>query len=115
MVGGAGAVGILDGIAVWNRELRRPPEERAPSVVAPETTRAKRAADALERDVANGRYGGELDAAVIALGCALGYCGWRHMVWRWRQSRPTLAAWFDRIAAQPAFQAAVPPVSGIFY
>jgi len=107
------AIGMLDGIAVWNRELRRPEHERSPGVISLETTRANRVADALQADVAAGRYDGELDAAPIALGCALGYCERRHTVWRWREGRPALAAWFDRTAALPAFQATIPPPSGI--
>ena len=42
------AMGLLDGIAVWNRELRRPEHERSPAVLALEATRANRIADALE-------------------------------------------------------------------
>ena len=37
-------LGMLDGIAVWNRELRRPVHERSPGVIALEETRAARIA-----------------------------------------------------------------------
>jgi glutathione S-transferase len=50
------ALGAMDGMAVWNRELRRPPEERSPSVIALETTRLNRAADALEAQAAAGQW-----------------------------------------------------------
>jgi glutathione S-transferase len=103
------AMGLLEGIAVWNRELRRPPKDRSSAVIALETTRANRVADALEQDVGAGGYVGILDAPLIALGCTLGYCERRHKKWPWRQGRPALAAWFDRIAENPAFQATVPP------
>ena len=106
--------GMLDGIAVWNRELRRPPQERSPGVLALEETRANRVADTLEAEVAAGGFAGPaMDAARIALGCSLGYCERRHTVWRWREGRPALSAWFDAIAAHPAFQATIPPPSGI--
>jgi len=49
-------LGLLDGIAVWNRELRRPESERSPSVIALEVTRADRVADALEGAVAKGAF-----------------------------------------------------------
>ena len=109
------AMGMLDGIAVWNRELRRPVAERSPTVIALETMRANRVADALDRDVAQGGYGdGDgLDGGALALGCALGYCEKRHTAWRWREARPALSAWFDRISARPSFQATIPPPSGI--
>jgi glutathione S-transferase len=111
------AIGMLDGIAVWNRELRRPEHERAPAVIAHETVRANRVADALERAVAAGGYaagaGGAVDAAWIALAATLGYCERRHRVWAWREGRPALSAWLDAAAARRSFQATVPPVSGI--
>ena len=107
------AMGMLDGIAVWNRALRLPLEQHVPAVLVLEETRANRVADALERDVASGLYDGDVDGAVLALGCALGYCERRHTVWAWRAGRPALAAWFDRVAARASFQATVPPPSGI--
>jgi glutathione S-transferase len=107
--------GLLDGIAVWNRELRRPEHERSPGVIALEVARANRVADALEREVAEGTgfAGPGVDAACIALACALGYCERRHTVWRWREGRPALSAWLDGFAPRPSFQATLPPPSGI--
>ena len=105
-------LGLLDGIAVWNRELRRPVEERSPGVIALETTRANRVADALEQAVAAGGHA-RLDAGWLALAASLGYCERRHTVWAWRQGRPALAAWFATAAERPAFQATLPPPSGI--
>ncbi len=75
---------MLDGIAVWNRALRHPPTQCAPVVIALESTRTNRVANALEHDVTNGHYGDALDAAVTALGC----CQWRHTMWNRRQRRP---------------------------
>ncbi len=98
-------MGLLDGIAVWNRELRRPPEERSPSVLALEQTRANRVADALAAAPP------EDAAAALALACALGYCDRRHGAWRWREGRPRLAAWYDLIADGPHFLATMPPAA----
>ncbi len=105
-------LGLLDGIAVWNRELRRPEHERSPGVIALEAGRASRVADALERDVAAGGYG-RLDAGWLALAASLGYCDRRHTVWLWREGRPALAAWQDHAAERCAFQCTMPPLSGI--
>ncbi|HYF07823.1 MAG TPA: glutathione S-transferase family protein [Acetobacteraceae bacterium] len=107
------AMGMMDGVAVWNRELRRPEHERSPSVIALETTRANRVADALERDAARGALDQRLDAAWLALACALGYCERRHRAWRWREGRPALSAWFDAAARRPGFADTTPPESGI--
>jgi glutathione S-transferase len=103
------AAGMLEGIVTWARELRRPEHERSPGVVALETTRVNRTADVIQQAVAKGGYAGEVNAARIVLGCALGWVDPRHPVWIWRAGRPALAAWFEAIAATPSFQATVPP------
>jgi len=105
-------LGMLDGIAVWNRELRRPVHERSPGVIALEETRAARIALALQEDVARGVYIAA-DAGFLALLAVLGYCERRHRVWPWREGLPGLAAWFDRASDRPSFDATMPPVSGI--
>lgn len=106
------ALGLLDGIAVWNRELRRPESERSPSVLALELTRANRIGDALELDVATGAYA-KIDAATLALLAVLGYCEIRHTAWKWRAGRPALCAWFDRVSDRASFAQTLPPPSGI--
>jgi glutathione S-transferase len=105
-------LGMLDGIAVWNRELRRPVHERSPGVITLEETRAARIAAALQDDVARGGYGAP-DAGFFALLAVLGYCERRHRVWAWRDGLPGLAAWFDRASDRASFAATMPPVSGI--
>jgi glutathione S-transferase len=106
-------IGMMDGVAVWNRELRRPEHERSPGVIALEATRANRVADALEAEAGRLPATGTPDAPAIALGCLLGYAERRHRTWPWRERRPGLAAWFDAMAARSSFAATLPPVSGI--
>lgn len=101
-------LGMMDGIAVWNRELRRPEHERSPGVIALEALRAVRVADALERDVATGVFA-QHDAAWFALVAMLGYCERRHTTFNWRQGRPTLSAWFDAAQPRPSVAQTVPP------
>lgn len=101
-------LGMMDGIAVWNRELRRPEHERSPGVVALERVRAARIADALERDVAGGGYAVR-DAGWLALVALLGYCERRHRAFGWREGRPALAALFDAAQARPCVARTVPP------
>lgn len=102
------ALGMMDGIAVWNRELRRPPHERSPGVIAFEALRAVRVADALERDVAAGAFAAK-DAAFLALISLFGYCEKRHTMFDWRQGRPALAELFDAAQARPSVAGTVPP------
>lgn len=104
------AMGLIDGIAVWNRELRRPENERSPGMLALEDTRATRTLDVLEKSVAAGAYTGRLDAARIALGSTLGWTERRHRTFKWREEHPLLSAWYDDIAATPSFTATLPPI-----
>lgn len=101
-------LGMMDGIAVWNRELRRPEHERSPGVIALEQARAARVADALERDVAGGGFALH-DAGWLALVALLGYCERRHRAFAWREGRAALAALFDAAQDRPCVARTVPP------
>ena len=101
------AYAFLDAVTVWNRELRF--GQSAPGVIALETARADRAADALKSAVADGGYSGPLNASQIVLGAALENFSRRHKVWDWRSGRPHLARFLDEIAARPSFGATVQP------
>lgn len=103
-------LGMMDGIAVWNRELRRPVDERSPGVIALEEMRAARVADALEHDVAAGGFAAK-DAGFLSLISLLGYCDRRHRGFDWRQGRPALAAFFDEVQQRPAVAATMPPAA----
>jgi glutathione S-transferase len=106
------ALGLLDGIAVWNRELRRPPSERSPSVLSLESTRANRIADTLDKDVNTGAYS-VTNASMLALLSVLGYAQRRHTVWQWWEGRPNLEQWFKKASALESFAQTLPPPSGI--
>jgi glutathione S-transferase len=101
------ALAFLDGISVWNRELRF--GQSTPGVLALERTRADRVADRFEAEVAAGAYSGPLDAAQIVLGAALENAARRHRVWDWRSGHPRLSAFLDEIARRPSFAETVQP------
>jgi glutathione S-transferase len=103
------AIGMLDGIAVWHRELRRPEHERSPGVLALEATRAGRVADRLEAGALAG-YGDAAGTPALMLTCGLDYVDRRLPAWPWRPGRPRLAAWCDAMAGQAVFRATLPPV-----
>lgn len=105
-------LGLLDGVAVWNRELRRPESERSPTIIALEITRANRVADTLERELAHGAFS-VVDAGYLALAATLGYAERRHTVWQWREGRPGMEHWFAQAARRSAFCETLPPFSGI--
>src|SRR5689334_21649473 len=63
---------MLDGIAVWYREVRRPENERSPTIVQHEHDRACRFADLWEREIAHPLMRGPLHLPQITLACAFG-------------------------------------------
>jgi len=99
---------MLDGLAVWGRELARPEGERSPTVVAHEADRAMRMAELWEREVGNPVMGGELNVVQLTLGCALGMEA-RNPHFHWRPRHPALCAWYEPIEARPSFVATAPP------
>ena len=101
---------MLDGLAVWGRELGRPPNERSPTVLLHEAHRSERLADVWETEIDHPVMHGALNLAQITLACALGLEG-RNPDFRWRSGHPKLCDWFERVAARPSFAATAPPVS----
>jgi glutathione S-transferase len=99
---------MLDGIAVWGREMARPENERSPTTVQHEADRSRRMADLWEKKIAHPWMQGPLNMAQITLGCALGFEA-RFPDLRWRPEHPTLLAWFERFASRPSFTATAPP------
>lgn len=100
---------MLDGFAVWARELRRPRDERSPTILQHETDRGRRMLDLWEREIGHPLLAGLLGMAQITLACALGFAALISDL-DWRSGHPELAAWFDRIAVHPSIAATAPPV-----
>ncbi len=63
---------MLDGLAVWLRELYRPPDERSPGVIRHETARSERMVDLWEKEIAHPLMRGALNMQSLTLACALG-------------------------------------------
>jgi glutathione S-transferase len=99
---------MIDGLAVWSREKRRPSNEQSPGIVEHEMQRSKRFADLWEREIDSPLMHGKLNLAQITLGCALGLEALNPDL-RWRPGHPKLCAWFDRIAERPSFAKTAPP------
>ena len=98
---------MLDGLAVWSREIGRPQGERSPTVVQHEANRSKRMADLWEAEIDHPLMHGALNLAQITLACALGLEA-RNPDLRWRQGHPKLCAWFGHFAARPSFAVTAP-------
>jgi len=99
---------LVDGLAVWGRELYRPLNERSPGIIRHETDRAARMTDLWEREIAHPYMRGALNMAQLTLACALGLEA-RNPDFDWRTGHPRLFDWYGPIAARPSFQATAPP------
>ena len=91
------------------RALRPPEPLRTLEVIARETARVNRTADAVDVAVAAGACAGPMNAVQIVLHVALGLVDSRLPVWRWRERRAGLSAWYDAIGARTSFHSTVPP------
>ncbi|MCI3951269.1 MAG: Glutathione S-transferase, partial [Burkholderiales bacterium] len=101
---------MLDGLAVWSREILRPENERSPAVIQHETNRARRMVDVWAREIDHPLMRGALNMVQITLACALSLEA-RIRCFRWRSTHPKLSEWFDPIAARPSFRATAPPTA----
>ncbi|HKU47974.1 MAG TPA: glutathione S-transferase N-terminal domain-containing protein [Burkholderiales bacterium] len=99
---------LMDGLAVWLRELYRPQNERSPGLIRHEAARAARLLDAWEREIAHPHLRGALNMVQLTLACALGI-EMRMPDLDWRSGHPKLVAWYEPIAARPSFVATRPP------
>jgi glutathione S-transferase len=99
---------MLDGLAVWGRELKRPQDERSPTILRHEAHRSARLAELWELEIDHPWMRGALNMAQITLASGLGLEA-RNSQFRWRPEHPQLSAWFDRVAALPSLAAAAPP------
>ena len=101
---------MMDGLAVWLRELYRPPNERSPGVIRHETERASRMVDLWEREIEHPYMRGALNMAQITLACAPGLEA-RNPDFDWRSGHARLCDWYGPIAVRPSFAATRPPAA----
>jgi glutathione S-transferase len=104
---GAMAGSMLEGVSVWVRELRRPVDERSPTILAHESSRSERMIDMWENQIDNPLMHGELTMAQIALITGL-QMELQIPGFDWRPGHPKLSDWADRMAERPSIAATVP-------
>lgn len=97
----------LDGLAVWGRELRRPPGDQSPTVIAHERARSERLADLWEREIQHPAMSGSLNLAQLTLVVGLDLEG-RIPAFDWRPGHPALAHWADAMHQNPSVAATAP-------
>ncbi|MEM9010521.1 MAG: glutathione S-transferase [Pseudomonadota bacterium] len=107
----ATADGIMEAAVLIVYEGRtRDPGERSEAWVSGQREKIARALAALEERWM-GHLGGPLHMGQIAVGCALGYLGFRLPDWDWAAERPTLQTWYQGFAARPSMQETAPPAA----
>jgi glutathione S-transferase len=104
----ATARSFCDGIAVWTREMHRPPNERSPTVLAHEVARAGRLADVFEAEVKQTLLQQPPCMAHLILAAALEVARARGLG-DLTEGRPGLAAWLRPISEMPSLRATTPP------
>ena len=95
---------LLDGLSVHVREIRRPENERSPTVIRHETDRALRFADHWEREIAHPLMNGPLNMAQLLLIVGLDLAV-SSKIADLEDGRSTLTAWAARMRVQPAVRA----------
>lgn len=98
---------MLDGISVYIREMRRPEDERSPTILRHEADRAQRMADFWEREIGHPLMQGPPNMAQLLLVTALD-TGARARIADLEGGRPKLAVWTRRLRALPSVRATAP-------
>ncbi len=104
---GALAGSLLDGVSVWVRELRRPVDERSPTILAHELSRSERLIELWEDEIDLPLLHGKLTMAQIALITGL-QMELQIPDFKWRRGHPKLSDWADRMAERPSVAATMP-------
>jgi glutathione S-transferase len=100
------ADGLLDAALLARYEtFMRPEEKRWDDWTRGQMDKISSSLTALEQSV-SGRT--DLDAGLIAAGCALGYLDLRFPDIGWRDAHPALAKWYETFSKRPSMQATVP-------
>lgn len=100
----AAADGILDAALTRRMNMPHPQDDARKAVDARQQAAVDRALDVLEKVPPQGLS----DIGAIAVGCALGYLDFRFAHEPWRETRPTLAAWFAAVSELPPLAQTVP-------
>ncbi|MCE2493809.1 MAG: glutathione S-transferase N-terminal domain-containing protein [Alphaproteobacteria bacterium] len=99
-------LGITDAAALHLFEHRRQVGQRSPGWIERQWRAATRGLDQVEREV--DAFDERLDLGQIGIACAIGIIDFRNPDCGWRETRPNLSAWWDRLMERPSFADTVP-------
>ena len=101
-------IGFLDGVAVWNRELRRDAAAQSAFLLEVEALRAGRCLAYLEPVCPADPTAWPWDFTRTALAATLGILDHGLPELDWRPAHPRLAAWFETASARSSMRATRP-------
>ena len=99
-------LGITDATALHLFEHRRQAGQRSPGWIERQWRAVTRGLDQVEREVDD--FAERLDLGQIGIACAIGIIDFRNPDCGWRETRPNLSAWWDRLMERPSFADTVP-------
>ena len=97
--------GILDAAVPRRTEEALPADEARSATITRYKQVIGRSLDMLEADPP----ADHLDIGTVTVACALGYLDLRFAADAWREGRPKLAAWYERMAERPELAQTAPP------
>ena len=97
---------LMDTLYFRTHEGRRDVSQQATNVKEKDAKIAMATYDSLNKAAAD--FGDTINLGIIATVSALGYADWRHPDDNWRDGRPTLAGWFERISERSAMRLTAP-------
>lgn len=100
------ADGLIDAAVVAVYEGRRPTEEARSANIARQKAAIARGLDVLEAEIET--LEGPWTIGSVTAICALGYLDFRLGADNWRAARPRLAAWYERVSADPLVAESAP-------
>ena len=101
------ADGLMDAAILLRYEAALRPEAlRWAEWTTGQTAKVIGALDAMESEAV--ALGAGFDIGHVACACALGYLDLRFADMKWRNGRPQLAAWFDKVSARPSLVSTAP-------
>ena len=99
---------MLDGLAVWVRELRRPNDEQSPTIINHELHRAERLSDFFNDLTSNPVFSEEMNLAQLYLFAALDLER-RIPEFQWRTRNVELSNWFEQFNLRKSVKASLGP------
>tara|TARA_A100001037_G_scaffold84233_3_gene76337 strand:- start:9755 stop:10414 length:660 start_codon:yes stop_codon:yes gene_type:complete len=99
-------MGVTDAAALHLFERRRQEGQQSPGWIERQWRAVTRGLDQAEQEV--DEFTDQLDLGQICIACAIGLVDFRNPDCGWRDTRPNLSTWWDKMMARPSFADTVP-------